>query len=62
MKSIDLCVFYITTRNFQVKLEDNPELRVCYQCPGFDVNCSKQLVVKVDRLEYKLLQGVEKNV
>lgn len=60
MKSIDLCVFYITARKFDVKLEENPELMVCYRCRGYNLNCSKQLLVKVDGLEYRLLKGVKK--
>ena len=61
-KTIDLCVFYMTARRYEVKLEENPELVGCYHCRGFDVNCAKQLLVKVNTLEYKAYQGVEKNV
>ncbi|MFA5259217.1 MAG: hypothetical protein WC979_04790 [Candidatus Pacearchaeota archaeon] len=60
MKKIDLCAFYITARSPGADLNESSELRKCYECRGFDIHCEKQLLTKIDRLEYERLQGVKK--
>jgi len=60
MKKLDLCVFYITARSPTTDLNESHELKKCYECRGFDIHCEKQLLTKIDRLEYERLQGVNK--
>lgn len=61
MKNLEVCVFYITARKTRVNLGENPELKVCYECRGYNINCSKQLLVKINPGEYRNLQNEKKD-